>query len=86
MKSLIGSKEINPTTGGNVTEDPREKNERLWMEATEKQKTEAPVDKNGFTMKPPITDTQCILMCLRNAPCGADKKQVQKLIDYYSCD
>ena len=49
-------------------------------------KSEAPVDKNGFTMKPPITDTQCILMCLRNAPCGADKKQVQKLIDYYSCD
>ena len=74
------------TIGGNVTEDPREKNERLWMEATEKQKTEAPVDKNGFTMKPPITDTQCILMCLRNAPCGVDKKQVQKLIDYYSCD
>jgi len=74
------------TIGGNVTEDPREKNERLWMEATEKQKVEAPVDKNGFTMKPPITDTQCILMCLRNAPCGADKKQVQKLIEYYSCD
>ena len=49
-------------------------------------KSEAPVDKNGFTLKPPITDTQCILMCLRNAPCGADKKQVQKLIDYYSCD
>ena len=49
-------------------------------------KSEAPVDKNGFTMKPPITDTQCILMCLKNAPCGADKKQVQKLIDYYSCD
>ena len=48
-------------------------------------KSEAPVDKNGFTMKPPITDTQCI-MCLRNAPCGADKKQVQKLIEYYSCD
>ena len=39
-------------------------------------KVEAPVDKNGFTMKPPITDTQCILMCLRNAPCGADKKPV----------
>jgi len=58
-------------------EDPREKNERLWVEAT--------TDKNGFTMKPPITDTECILMCLRNAPCGADKKQVQKLIDYYEC-
>ena len=70
------------TIGGNVTEDPREKNERLWMEATDKVKK----DKNGFTMKPPITDTQCILMCLKNAPCGADKKQVQKLIDYYSCD
>ena len=49
-------------------------------------KSKAPVDKNGFTMKPPITDTQCILMCLKNAPCGADKKQVQKLIEYYSCD
>ena len=86
MISTIGLGGINPTIGGNVTEDPREKNERLWMEAIEKQKAEAPVDKNGFTMKPPITDTQCILMCLRNAPCGADKKQVQKLIDYYSCD
>ena len=33
MKSLIGSKEISPMIGGNVTEDPRERIERLWEEA-----------------------------------------------------
>tara|TARA_B100000902_G_C27277855_1_gene899865 strand:+ start:527 stop:709 length:183 start_codon:yes stop_codon:yes gene_type:complete len=41
------------------------------------------VDKWGFTIKPKISDTAAILMCLRNAPCGADKKQIQKLIEHY---
>jgi hypothetical protein len=40
-------------------------------------------DKWGFTIKPTITDTELILMCLRNAPCGADKKQTERLVKYY---
>ena len=38
------------------------------------------VDKHGFTIKPPISDTACILICLNNAPCGTDRKQVARLI------
>tara|TARA_R100001224_G_scaffold106933_1_gene81898 strand:- start:382 stop:564 length:183 start_codon:yes stop_codon:yes gene_type:complete len=38
------------------------------------------VDKHGFTIKPPISDTVCILICLNNAPCGTDRKQVARLI------
>jgi hypothetical protein len=41
------------------------------------------VDKWGFTIKPTITDDELILMCLRNAPCGADRKQVLSLIKKY---
>ncbi len=45
---------------------------------------EAPVggklDKWGFTIKPTITDDELILMCVKNAPCGADRKQVMALI------
>ena len=41
------------------------------------------VDKNGFSIKPPISDKECILICLKNAPCGTDKKQVQRLIELY---
>ena len=44
---------------------------------------EGEVDKWGFTIKPTITDTELILMCLRNAPCGADKKQAERLVKYY---
>ena len=29
----------------------------------------------------PISDEECILICLNNAPCGTDKKQVARLID-----
>ena len=39
------------------------------------------VDKHGFSIKPPISDAECILICLKNAPCGTDKKQVTRLID-----
>lgn len=39
------------------------------------------VDKHGFSIKPPISDVECILICLKNAPCGTDKKQVARLID-----
>jgi hypothetical protein len=48
---------------------------------------EAPVggklDKWGFTIKPTITDDELILMCIKNAPCGADRKQVIDLIKKY---
>ena len=48
---------------------------------------EAPVgveyDKWGFTIKPTITDDELILMCVKNAPCGADRKQVIALIKKY---
>jgi hypothetical protein len=44
------------------------------------------VDKWGFTIKPTISDTECILICLRNAPCGTDKKQVDKIIQQYQND
>lgn len=40
------------------------------------------LDKHGFTIRPPISDTDCILKCLRNCEqmCGMDKKQVARLI------
>ncbi|WDS61242.1 hypothetical protein SBM3_00163 [Synechococcus phage S-BM3] len=57
-------------TGGNVIDSP-----------------EAPidgeVDKWGFTIKPTISDNELIRICLSNAPCGCDKKQVQRLIAQY---
>ena len=48
---------------------------------------EAPVDGQvdqwGFTIKPSISDNELILRCLRNAPCGTDRKQAMKLITHY---
>ena len=41
---------------------------------------EGKLDKWGFTIKPTISDTECILICLRNAPCGIDKKQSERLV------
>ena len=41
------------------------------------------IDKHGFTIKPTITDTECILICLKNAPAGTDRKQVERLITEY---
>ncbi len=40
---------------------------------------EGEVDKWGFTIKPPISDDLLMLRCLQNAPCGCDKKQVNRL-------
>jgi hypothetical protein len=45
--------------------------------------TEGEVDKWGFTIKPTISDNELILRCLRNAPCGSDRKQAMKLIKIY---
>ena len=44
---------------------------------------EGKLDKWGFTIKPTITDDELILMCIKNAPCGADRKQVITLIKKY---
>ena len=41
------------------------------------------VDKWGFSIKPTISDEDCILRCLRNAPEGTDKKQVARLINFH---
>jgi len=45
--------------------------------------TEGEVDKWGFTIKPSISDNELIIICLKNAPCGSDKKQVERLIKHY---
>ena len=47
-----------------------------------------PLDENGFTIKPTISDNECILICIKNAPCGTNRKQVMRLIEMYSekCD
>jgi len=39
-------------------------------------------DKHGFTVRPAITDEECILKCLYNNiyMCGMDKKQIVRLI------
>ena len=44
---------------------------------------EGEVDKWGFTIKPTISDNELITICLKNAPCGSDKKQVERLIKNY---
>ena len=45
--------------------------------------TEGEVDKWGFTIKPTISDDELILRCLKNAPCGCDRKQAMNLIKIY---
>jgi hypothetical protein len=45
--------------------------------------TEGEVDKWGFTIKPTISDDELILRCLKNAPCGSDRKQAMNLIKIY---
>ena len=38
------------------------------------------VDKWGFTIKPSVCDNEVIIRCLKNAPCGIDRKQVERII------
>ena len=40
---------------------------------------EAPVDKHGFTLKPPMSDLEVVLRCLGNVPCGVDEKQAARI-------
>ncbi len=63
-------------TGGNVTD--------LFRISNVEAPTEGEVDKWGFTIKPTISDNELIRICLRNAPCGSDKKQVERLIKQYN--
>jgi hypothetical protein len=44
---------------------------------------EGKLDKWGFTIRPTITEDELILLCLKNAPCGTDKKQVMSTITKY---
>ena len=44
---------------------------------------EGEVDKGGVTIKPPMCDNEVIIRCLKNAPCGIDKKQAERLIKHY---
>jgi len=44
---------------------------------------EGELDKWGFTIKPTITDDELILICLKNAPCGTDRKQALALVATY---
>ena len=41
------------------------------------------IDDNGWWQRDPILDEECILICLKNAPCGTNKKQVESLIKKY---
>ena len=33
------------------------------------------IDEHGWTQKDPISDEECILICLRNAPCGTKENK-----------
>ena len=37
-------------------------------------------EKIVWTQKPLISDRDCIIVCLKNAPCGTSRKQVERLI------
>ena len=37
-------------------------------------------DKDGWSQRLPISDEECLLICLNNAPQGTDQKQVARLI------
>ena len=41
------------------------------------------IDENGWWQRDPIPDEECILICLKNAPCGTNNKQVESLIKKY---
>jgi len=41
------------------------------------------IDKDGWSQRDLIPDCECILICLKNAPCGTDRKQVERLIKEY---
>ena len=46
------------------------------------------IDEHGFTVKPPISDRECIYRCLDNCRdlSGLDKKQVSRLCDEFAVE
>ena len=46
------------------------------------------IDEHGFTVKPPISDRECIYRCLDNCRdlSGLDKKQVSRLCDEFDVE
>ena len=46
------------------------------------------VDANGFSVRPPISDRECIYKCLDNsrALAGLDRKQVARLCDEFAVE
>ena len=46
------------------------------------------VDEHGFSIKPPITDRECIYKCLDNCRqlAGLDRKQVARLCDEFQIE
>ena len=46
------------------------------------------IDEHWFTVKPPITDRECIYRCLDNCRdlSGLDKKQVSRLCDEFDVE
>ena len=46
------------------------------------------IDEHGFTVKPPITDRECIYRCLDNCRhlAGLDRKQVSRLCDEFAVE
>ena len=46
------------------------------------------VDANGFSVRPPISDRECIYKCLENCEelSGLDKKQVQRLMEDFKVE
>ena len=46
------------------------------------------VDEHGFSIKPPITDRECIYKCLDNCRqlAGLDRKQVARLCDEFQVE
>ncbi len=41
------------------------------------------IDEHGWTQRDPISEDELILLCVKNAPCGTDRKQVLALIKKY---
>ena len=46
------------------------------------------VDEHGFTVRPPISDRECIYKCLDNSRqlAGMDRKQVARLCDEFEVE
>jgi len=68
---------------------PKKRDKKQETEIFENQTPPTPlyewkmIDENGWWQRDPISDEECILICIKNAPCGTNKKQVDRLITKY---